>query len=72
MSIQFWIHHADQLLQREELFLHPALIPQEVLFLKVDDKSRPAVQGGGKIHTIRFMTSTKHQNVISSSPPITT
>lgn len=33
MSIQFRIHNANQLLERQQLFLHAALVSQEILFL---------------------------------------
>ncbi len=34
MSVKLRIHDAYQLLEGKQLFLHPTLIPQEILFLK--------------------------------------
>lgn len=33
MAVKLGIHNADQLLQRQQLLLHPALVSVEVLFL---------------------------------------
>lgn len=34
MSIQLGVHNSNQLLESRQLLLHPALVPQEVLFLR--------------------------------------
>lgn len=40
MSIKLRVHHADELLQRKKLLLHPRLISKEVLLLLDRDSKR--------------------------------
>lgn len=70
VPVQLGIHDPKKLLQSGQLLLHSALITQEVLFLRqVEHDNSTLVESA---LTILFITSTKHQNVISSSPFMTT
>ena len=81
MPEELRVHDLDELLQRRQLLLHAALVAQEILLLRggggepksvATDRGREATGGRRRGLTIRFMTATKHQNVLGSSEPMAT